>query len=125
MPDYPYVYGTAAPRPVEPGGTRIRVFRRRREEQGEEGGEEAADRWAAWEEALAEAVEELNRDLEAQGSGVRVHLAEEEGSLFLTLTGLPGALPSPLPSAPLDPADLPRWFARLRSHLGLLVDETA
>lgn len=125
MPDYPYVYGTAAPRPVEPGGTRIRVFRRRRGEEEEERGEETADRWAAWEAALAEAVEELNRHLEAAGSAVRAQLAEEEGSLFLTLSGLPGALPSALPAVPLDPADLPRWFGRLRSHLGLLVDETA
>ncbi len=129
MPDYPYVYGAAGPRPVEPGGTRIRVFRRR-PRRGEEGGEQedrgsAEDRWAAWREALAVAVEELNRALEAEGLATRFRLVEEEAGLGLEVTGLPpGANLPPLPEA-LDPGDLPAWFARLRTRLGLLLDRRA
>ncbi|WP_025322498.1 hypothetical protein [Deferrisoma camini] len=129
MPDYPYVYGTAGPRPVEPGGTRIRVFRRRPRRGEEEGGEQdrdsAEDRWAAWREALADAVEELNRALEAEGVATRFLLVEEEAGLGLEVTGLPpGANLPPLPEA-LDPDDLPAWFARLRTRLGLLLDRRA
>ncbi len=129
MPDYPYVYASPAPRPVEPGGTRIRVFRRR-PRKGEEGAEEerreAEERLARWREALTRAVDELNRAMEEAGLPHRVRLVEDsEGFLLHVSTGAEGAQPPLEAEELLDPADLPRWLARLRARLGLLVDETA
>ncbi len=131
MPDYPYVYappGTPPPRPVEPGGTRIRVFRRRRgpaEEETGAGGEDAEERLRRWREALQEAVEELNAELAAAGLPHRVRLGEDREGFWLHVTGFPPGAPPLRVDELLDPADLPRWLARLRTRLGLLVDETA
>ena len=129
MPDYPYVYATPAPRPVEPGGTRIRLFRRRPRQEEEEGGEErreAEERLARWREVLTQAVDELNRAMEEAGLPHRVRLVEDaEGFLLHVSTGADGPHPALETDELLDPADLPRWIARLRARLGLLVDETA
>ncbi len=128
MPDHPYVYASPAPRPVEPGGTRIRVFRRRprQEEGGEEDRREAEERLARWREVLAQAVDELNRAMEEAGLPHRVRLVEDaEGFLLHVSTGADGPHPALEAEELLDPADLPRWLGRLRARLGLLVDETA
>ena len=130
MPDYPYVYGTGALRPVAPGGTRIRLFRRRQEEtEGDKNepphGEQGQDQ-SGWAEMLREAVEELNASLLRAGAPFRCSLEEDEGGLVFQVRregGQPG--PPEVEEEILDPAELPRWLARIRSRLGVLIDEKA
>lgn len=106
----------------------MRVFRRRRgpaqEETGAEG-EDTEERLRRWREALQEAAQELNAELAAAGLPHRVQVGEDPEGFWLHVTGFPPGTPSLRVDEPLDPADLPRWLARLRTRLGLLVDETA
>lgn len=124
MPDSPYVYATGAARPVEPGGTRVRVLRRRKpeDEPDEEPREPGAE--DRWRELLATAVDELNEAFREGGAAFRCTLEEDESGLCLHVhrTGGQGPGPSDVEEV-LDPADLPRWLARLRTRLGLLVDQ--
>lgn len=127
MPDSPYVYGTQAPRAVEPGGSRLRVFRRRAPARGE-ASEEARGSGdeAGWRALLAEAVAELDDAFERAGTPWRCRLEEDEEGFVLRVSR-PSADQAPGPADEveevLDPADLPAWLARLRARLGLLVDE--
>ena len=130
MADYPYVYGSVGPRPVEQGGTRVRVFRRRRgesseEKASEEGGREAGGE-EAWRSLLEEAVEELNRSFEQAGVPFTCLLDEDEEGLFLHVRreGEDGS-EQDVEEELLDPADLPQWLGRLRTRLGILLDEKA
>ena len=131
MPDYPYVDPSPALRPVGPGGTRVRLLRRREREaapEDERGHRDEAANDAAWEELLGSAVEELNVAFEQAGVPFTCTLGEDEHSMWLTVSrqssGHEGE-PLALDEEVLEPADLPRWLARLRLRLGLLVDETA
>ena len=131
MPEYPYVHGSTEALPISPGGTRIRLLRRRRGER--EGGEAEANpegqkdrgeqRWRA---LLGQAVEDLNASLRASGAAFACALEEDEAGFILRFrrAGEPGEAQE-IEEEILDPAELPRWLARIRSHLGILVDQSA
>ncbi len=128
MPDYPYVDPSPALPPVGPGGTQMRLFRRReREEPGRERSpqeEEAND--AAWEGLLEDAVGELNAAFRRDGVPFTCVLEEDDRGFSLSiLREGDGSAPREVEEEFLDPTELPRWLARLRLRLGLLVDETA
>jgi hypothetical protein len=127
----PLVHGTGGAQPVAPGGTRVRFFRRRRREgEGEEAGREGENRderdEAKWRALLEEAVEELNTAFRDAGVPTSCALEEDEHGLCLHVRrhGSGGASEE-LEEEVLDPADLPKWLARIRTRLGLLVDERA
>ncbi len=131
MPDYPFTYAAAPPHPVAPGGTRVRLFRRRArpgEEAPREGpGEEEPSGWRA---LLTAAVAELNEAFAKGAAPFSCVLEEDRRGLSLRILhlsedGSPVAPQGPVEEIEefLDPAELPRWLARLRSHLGILVDD--
>ncbi len=134
MPDYPYIYAANSPLRVTPGGTRTRFFRRRHPAEGEEetpGPERSAEE-ARWFELLSAAVAELNEALQRSRAPFACTFEEDERGLSLRVfhlaeDGSPvssGESPEEI-DVSLDPADLPVWLARLRSHLGVVVDERA
>ena len=129
MPDYPYVDPSPAPLPVGPGGTRVRLFRRREPEEEPEEERSHRDKAAndaAWEELMESAVDELNTSFEQAGVPFTCTLGEDQHSMWLTVNrqNEDGGGES-VEEEVLEPADLPRWLSRLRLRLGLLVDETA
>jgi hypothetical protein len=132
MPDYPYVYATAPPRPVQPGGTRVRVLRRGAGHKGarrEEGGDEGRDRGPedeAWRQLLADAVAELNRSFQRAGAPFACVLEEDAEGILLRVRrqGEDGAAED-LDEETMEPHELPLWLQRIRVGLGLIVDETA
>jgi hypothetical protein len=135
MPDYPYVYDSRAPRPIGLGGTRLRVFRRRPPAEGtehEENSGSAEESDARWRQLLGQAVEELNESFGHSGVPFLCSLDEDEGGFSLKISRIPGPgetagaedAPEGVEEA-VEPADLPRWLARLRARLGILVDEKA
>ncbi len=129
MPDYPYVYATSAPRPVLPGGTRVRVLRRGagREEAGDEGDEGArGEEDRSWQALLHGAVEELNASFRRAGAPFTCDLEEDEHgiSLHVRRHGEDGR-DREVEEETLEPRDLPLWLNRIRVGLGLLIDETA
>ncbi len=132
MPDYPYVYGEGPVRPIGPGGTTRRVFRKRATAQGgapvEERYEEGQD--LAWRRLLEEAVEELNASFSRSQAPFACFLEEDGAGFALRVRRLDvegGASDEEGETIEdfLDPAELPQWLARLRAHLGILVDEKA
>jgi len=130
MADPPFVYPAAGPRPVEPGGTRVRVLRRRPpREESEENPDERGEGQEedAWRALLLEAVEDLNASFRRASVPFFCELDEDEAgyTLHVRREGAGGEVPSELEEETLDPRDLPRWLARIRTGLGLLVDETA
>jgi hypothetical protein len=128
MADPPFVYATAAPRPVEPGGTRVRVRRRRPRGEGDdaERGAEGSLEEDAWRALLVEAVADLNAAFQRAAVPFLCVLDEDEAgyTLHVRREGA-GEAPAELEEETLEPRDLPRWLARIRTGLGLLVDETA
>ncbi len=131
MPDYPHVHGSLTVRPVGAGGTRIRLVRRRPgEAEGEETGENSAERKdqrdSAWRALIEEAVRELDASLRAAGAPFTCGLEEDEDGLILQVRRhrREGVAPE-VEEEYLEPTDLPEWLARIRSRLGILVDETA
>ncbi|GAB4278815.1 MAG: hypothetical protein Kow0092_34630 [Deferrisomatales bacterium] len=132
MPDYPYVYGAGAPQAVASGGgTRVRVFRRRRREpeQQDTGEDTGTDRGGdgadSWREALARAVDDLNESLRRSGAALRCSLEEDAGGLTLVILeeGREGP-PVEIEEELLHPEELPQWLQRLRTRLGLIFDAT-
>ncbi|MBI5443543.1 MAG: hypothetical protein HY900_20325 [Deltaproteobacteria bacterium] len=134
MPDYPYPYAMNPTRPIGPGGARLRLFRRRPRPEEEPGFETApaeAD-LARWRELLAGSVAELNESFQASQAPFRCALEEDEAGVSLRLFRLaedgsvsaPEGLPEEIEEH-LELAELPRWLARLRSRLGIVVDERA
>lgn len=131
MPDYPYVYGSSETRPISPGGTRIRLLRRRGgQRQGGETGanpEEEKERGEhAWRALLEHAVEDLNASLRASGAPFACALEEDEAGFILRVRreGEPGEA-TEIEEEVLAPAELPKWLSRIRSRLGILVDQSA
>ena len=134
MPDYPYVYDTNATRPVEYGGARLRVFRRRgREDEGGEPDDHSShgDYESKWREMLRQAVDDLNDAFRRSGAAFLCALDEDESGFCLRVfrlgAGGPGsdAMAEGVDEEVVNPEELPLWLSRLRSRLGLLVDETA
>lgn len=128
MPDYPYVDPSPPLPPVGPGGTRVRLFRRQEHEEPdqERSPQEEEANHAAWEELLKDAVGELNASFQRDGVPFTCVLEEEDQGFSLSVVreGDGGAARA-VEEEFLAPAELPRWLARLRLRLGLLVDETA
>lgn len=131
MPDYPYVYAASPARPVQPGGTRVRVLRRNRpveeERSGQEGGEDRGPgAEEAWRTLLTQAVDELNASFRSAGAPFACALEEDAEGMFLRVRrhGDAGASQD-VEEEVLEPQELPRWLHRIRVGLGLLVDETA
>ncbi|MEW6489115.1 MAG: hypothetical protein AB1578_14505 [Thermodesulfobacteriota bacterium] len=130
MPDYPYVYAASPARPVQPGGTRVRVLRRGRpaqESAEEEGGEDRGPGGEeTWRTLLTQAVDDLNASFRSAGAPFACALEEDAEGLFLRVRrhGDAGA-GEDVEDEVLEPQDLPRWLHRIRVGLGLLVDETA
>jgi hypothetical protein len=135
MPDYPYIHGTGGPQPVEPGSTRVRFFRRRRgggEGEGDQERDEATrdsgehKDESKWRTALEQAVEDLNSSFRDAGVPMVCALEEDEHGLCLHIRrhGSDGTSEA-VEEEVLDAADFPKWLARIRSRLGLLVDERA
>ena len=129
MPDYPYVYESTGPRPVAPGGTRVRVLRRRDQEaegetEQEREGEGSTER--SWRQLLENAVGELNDAF--RRSGVPFHCLLEEDAQGLCLhvrrEGDDGVAEE-VEEEVLAPSELPHWLTRFRTRLGILIDETA
>jgi hypothetical protein len=134
VPDYPYAYGVNPVHPIGPRGARLRFFRRRagEEEQTAPASPAGVDEMARWRELLSGSVAELNASLERSGAPFRCALEEDDTGLSLRVFHLAedGSAPPLDPLAEeveehLDPADLPRWLERLRSRLGIVVDERA
>lgn len=130
MADPPFVHPAAGPRPIEPGGTRVRVLRRRpSREEGEENPEERGEGQEedAWRALLLEAVDDLNASFRRASVPFLCELEEDEAgyTLHVRREGDAEGVPTELEEEILDPRDLPRWLARIRTGLGLLVDETA
>lgn len=128
MPDYPYVYGQAPPRPVGPGGTRLRVFRRRPPREGEAQVPAQAEEEAPWAALLESAVAELNASFLRSQAPWSCRLEEDQAGLLLRVIHKdaaegPDSMPEEVDEV-MEPADLPAWLARLRARLGLLIDET-
>jgi hypothetical protein len=129
--DYPYVYPEGPVRPVESGGTRLRVFRKRPQREGTENEQESSTdpHAAAWRELLEKAVAELNEGFQETGAPYACQLLEDDAGFLLRVAR--GAQEGEVPGSSekveeiLQPADLPAWLARLRAHLGILVDEKA
>ncbi len=128
MAEPPFIYPAASPRPVEPGGTRVRVPRRRPRDQetGAEGDEDKRREEDAWRTLLAEAVDDLNASFRRAGAPFLCVLDEDESgyTLHVRREGADGPFEE-LEEEPLAPQDLDRWLARIRAGLGLLVDEKA
>lgn len=132
MPDHPYVYATTPARPVQAGGTRVRVLRRGSQPEGgpeeEEGGEDRDEAAAeeAWRTLLTQAVEELNASFRKAGAPFTCALEEDAEGLSLRVRrhGEAGARED-VEEEVLESQDLPLWLHRIRVGLGLLVDETA
>ncbi len=126
MPDYPYVYGAPASPPVDPGGTRYRLGRRRPRRDGR-AGEDAGDRGGdderheAWRSLLGDAVDALNRSMGASGRPHRFALEEDAGEFWLRVVLPEGSGVEER----LDPAELDRWLARLRAQVGVVLDREA
>ncbi len=125
MADAPYVYAPSALRPVAPGGTRLRVPRRRNPKEQPPGDEGEAGSEAEWGELLEASVDELNRAFEGAGAPFRCHLEVDEGGLSLVVRRTDGDPGEGEVEEALSPADFPQWLGRLRSRLGLLVDQRA
>jgi len=127
MADPPLVYAAAGLRPVAPGGTRVRVLRRRPQQEG--AGEDASGdnrEEEAWRTLLVEAVEDLNASFLRAAVPFLCVLDEDEAGYTLHVRRQgPGAEPADVEEETMEPQDLPRWLARIRTGLGLLVDETA
>lgn len=128
MPDHPYVEPSPPLPPVEPGGTQVRLSRRRerREPSQEQGPQDEAANDSAWEELLQAAVAELNAAFRDGGVPFRCELEEDAQGFSLSIRRQgDGSPPGDVEEVVLSPAELPRWLARLRLRMGLLVDETA
>ncbi len=130
MPDYPYIYQTGAPRPVEPGGTRLRFFRRRREETAQQQDQDAGkdDHPATeppWSEVLEQAVADLNAAFRQAGAPFTCSLEEDDAGYTLIVRAEGAAGSTQEIEEVLEPSEFPRWLSRLRARLGVLVDETA
>ena len=140
MPDYPYIYDAKAAHPVGPGGTRLRVFRRRETAYEEEGGgeqredhESSSDREAAWRRLLNEAVEELNGSFRQSGVPFSCTLEEDDTGFCLRVfrqlhnqeSEGAAAVAEEVEEEVVEPSQLPLWLTRIRSRLGLLLDEKA
>jgi hypothetical protein len=132
VPDYPYVYAEGPVRPIQPGATRLRVFRRGPRREGEPespitaAGSTRDDRDTRWRRLLEAAVGELNATLRKAGAPYVCHLEEDEAGFLLKVIHRDG---EPLEEGPdevdevLEPEELPAMLARLRTRLGILVDE--
>lgn len=132
MPDYPHIYGTPGPRPIAAGGTRVRMARRRTPSQSGEdrsGAEEGGgrDREAAtWRELLQEAVADLNASFQRSGAPFACALEEDAQGYSLVVKRVgDGDTGEPIEEEILEPSELPQWLARIRTRLGILVDEKA
>lgn len=137
MPDYPYIYDTDGARP--PGGrsTLLRVFprKRRKGDDGaladDRGDDPSRESEASWRLLLEQAVVDLNSSFRQAGIPFSCTLEEDRAGfclrvLRLTGEGSPGTSSiEEVEEEALTPADLGRWLIRLRSRLGILVDETA
>jgi hypothetical protein len=107
------------------------VFRRPRGEgQGENAGEnrEGGNEHGGpgWRVLLAQAVDEFNASLHASGSAFACALEEDEAGFVLQFrrTAEGGEDPE-IEEELLDPTEFPKWLARLRSRLGILMDQSA
>lgn len=129
MPEFPYVYGTDPALPVGPGGTRLRVLRRRPRDETRDGDrgpeQDGGGREDAWRELLEQAVAELNRSFESARVPFVCTLDEDPAGFSLHVRRTDAAAGGTEEVEELlEPAELPRWLARLRIRLGLLVDRT-
>lgn len=131
MPEFPYVYGLGSPRGVEPGGRRIRFLRRRAGKGGDsedpaEKPEEHDAEEASWRVLLEDAVEQLNASFGRSAIPFLCVLEEDENGLSLRIRreGEDGSTET-VDEEILERSEFPRWLERIRSQLGLLVDETA
>lgn len=128
MPEYPYVYGADSTRPVAPGGTRLRIARRRPrrepEKEGQDPGKEGGED-SAWRELLEEAVAELNQAFRDRHVPFLCSLDEDPTGFCLHVRRTDAVGGEDAAEELIDPAELPQWLSRLRTRLGLLVDETA
>ncbi|MBI5015963.1 MAG: hypothetical protein HZB55_10785 [Deltaproteobacteria bacterium] len=126
MPDYPYVYPEGAVRPIQPGATRLRFFRRRPRSEGEAEPHAAETPETAWGELLEAAIRDINAAFRQAGAPYTCVLEEDAAGFLLKViheSGEPLRKGTAEVDEVLEPADLPAWLARLRAHLGILVDE--
>ncbi len=132
MPDYPYVYGAQGPRPVMPGGTRIRLPRRRTPSEGGEdraggqAGEGGGQDATPWKDLIREAVADLNASFQSSGAPFVCEIEEDAQGYSLVVrrfgSGEPGEA---IEEEALEPSELPEWLDRIRARLGILLDEKA
>lgn len=134
MPDYPYVYDTDAARPPGARSTRLRVSPRKRRQADDgaladdRGDDPSRESEASWRLLLEQAVVDLNSSFRQAGIPFSCTLDEDRAGFclrVLRLTGDHSEETSSIEEEALTPADLGRWLIRLRSRLGILVDETA
>jgi hypothetical protein len=132
VPDYPYVYSSNPARPSTPGGTRHRFFRRGPPSEEEGATREEAERERLrWLELLSVAVAELNETFQKAAAPFSCRIEEDGAGLSLRIYPLAedGATKAfsefEEREEYLDPAEFPKWLDRLRSMLGIVIDERA
>jgi hypothetical protein len=129
LADYPSVFPENPVFPVGPGGTQVRVPRRRTRREEKNPPRESDE--SEWRELLERAVAELNEEFRKHRTPYACRLHEDDTGFLLRVLRLDTPHPRlETPEGPseeiseelLEPSDLPAWLARLRAGLGILLD---